>query len=68
MVRTLRMALEDRIETSLDALPARTMVVDVVQPGLPHSAPHADPVGLARIVADLVDGSTVMVGSGRQGL
>ena len=93
IVRTLKMALEDRIETSLDALPARTMVVDVVvgerdplstrgwtaslvrgggrhvvQPGLPHSAPQADPVGFARIVADLVDGSTVMVRSGRQGL
>lgn len=80
IARTLRMALEDRIETTLDALPVETMVVDVVvgeldplstrgwtaslvrgggrhvvQPGQPHSAPHSDPEGFARIVADLVD-------------
>ena len=81
IVRTLRMGLADRIETTLDMLPFTEIVVDVVvgeldplstrgwtaslvrgggrhvvQSGQPHSGPHSDPVGFARVVTDLVEG------------
>lgn len=76
--RTIRMALADRLEVTLEAV-APGLVVDavvgehdplstrawtqslvrggrhVVMPGLPHSSPHADPDGFARVVAALVE-------------
>lgn len=80
--RTLRMALADRLEATLDSL-APDLVVDVVVgehdplstrvwtaslvrngrlvvlPGLPHSSPHADPTGFARVMTELVAGAAI---------
>lgn len=71
-----RLGLQDKLESTMRAVPVSTVVVvgehetlatrawtrslvggdrrqHVVMPGLPHSSPHADPAGFARLMREL---------------